>query len=49
MRKFLSPILNVINLILVAIAWGLSGQSALNDIGVEANAPAGNLYQLVFF
>ena len=49
MRKFLSPILNVINLILVAIAWGLSGQTAVNDIGVKNSAAAGNMYQLFWF
>ena len=49
MRKFLSPILNVINLILVSIAWGLSGQTAVNDIGVKNETAAGNMYQLIWF
>ena len=48
MRKFLSPILNVINLILVSIAWGLSGQSAVKDATVEAHPAAGNMYQVVW-
>ena len=47
MRKFLSPILNVINLILVSIAWGLSGQSAVLDKAYN-EAGRGNIYQVVF-
>ena len=48
MRKFLSPILNLINLILVSIAWGLSGQSAVKDAVVESHPVAGNMYQVVW-
>ena len=48
MRKFLSPILNVINLILVSIAWGLSGQTAVNDIGVNNKIASGNIYEVIW-
>ena len=48
MRKFLSPILNVINLILVSIAWGLSGQSAVKDAVVKSHPVSGNMYQVVW-
>ena len=47
MRKFLSPILNVINLILISIAWGLSGQSAVLDKAYN-EAGRGNIYQVIF-
>ena len=41
MRKFLLPVINLINLILVSIAWGLSAakenDSALIDVGRNDN------------
>ena len=48
MRKFLSPILNVINLILVSIAWGLSGQSAVLETVNHTEVGRGNMYQVIF-
>jgi len=48
MRKFLSPILNLINLILVSIAWGLSGKTAVVDAATKPNKACGNLYQVVW-
>ncbi len=48
MRKFLSPILNVINLILVSIAWGLSGQSAVLETANHTEVGRGNIYQVIF-
>ena len=48
MRKFLSPILNVINLILVSIAWGLSGQSAVLETVGHTEVGKGNIYQVIF-
>ena len=48
MRKFLSPILNVINLILVSIALGLSGQSAVLETVGHKEVGKGNIYQVIF-
>ena len=48
MRKFLLPIINLVNIILVSIAWGLSGQSAVKDAVVKAHPVAGNMYQVVW-
>lgn len=45
MRKFISPIINILSLILVGIAYGLAGITAAynaNDVSV------GNYYQLVW-
>ena len=47
MRKFLLPIINLVNLILVSIAWGLSGKSAVIDAGFN-DAPCGNMYQIIW-
>ena len=51
MRKFLLPVINLINLILVSIAWGLSAakenDSALIDAG-RNDFGCGNLYQVVW-
>lgn len=51
MRKFLLPVINLINLILVSIAWGLSAakenDSALIDAGRNDNG-LGNVYQIVW-
>lgn len=51
MRKFLLPVINLINLILVSIAWGLSAakenDSALIDVG-RNDTGLGNAYQIVW-
>ena len=51
MRKFLLPVINLINLILVSIAWGLSAakenDSALIDVG-NKDTGLGNVYQIVW-
>ena len=53
MRKFLLPVINLINLILVSIAWGLSAAKE-NDSAIIDAAPGqhdvgcGNLYQVVW-
>lgn len=48
MRKFLLPIINLVNLILVSIAWGLSGKSAVIDAG-NGDKACGNMYQIIWF
>lgn len=45
MRKFLLPIINLVNLILISIVWGLSGQSAVLD---KTETGKGNFYQVVW-
>lgn len=51
MRKFLLPVINLINLILVSIAWGISAakenDSAIIDAG-NKDVGCGNLYQVVW-
>jgi len=47
MRKFLLPILNLINLILISIVWGLSKQTAVIDQQYN-DAPRGIYYQVVW-
>lgn len=47
MRKFLLPIINLVNLILVSIAWGLSGKSAVIDAG-NKDLACGNMYQVIW-
>ena len=47
MRKFLLPIINLVNLILVSISWGLSGKTAVLDAGQQEKA-CGNMYQLIW-
>lgn len=47
MRKFLLPIFNLINLILVSIAWGLSAKTAIIDAG-RNNLASGNMYEIVW-
>ena len=47
MRKFLLPIINLVNLILVSIAWGLSGKSAVIDAG-RGDLACGNIYQVIW-
>lgn len=45
MRKFLSPILNIVSLILVGIAYGLAGITAAFNVNKTS---IGNYYQLVW-
>ena len=45
MRKFLLPIINLVNLILVSIAWGLSNQSAITD---KAGVGRATMYDIVW-
>ena len=47
MRKFLLPIINLVNVILVSIAWGLSGKTAVID-AARADAKCGNIYEVVW-
>ena len=47
MRKFLLPIINLVNVILISIAFGLSPQTAVIDKALN-DAPKGNYYQLVW-
>lgn len=47
MRKFLLPVLNLINVILVSITWGLSGKTAVIDAG-RSDAACGNVYQVIW-
>jgi len=47
MRKFLLPIINLVNVILVSIAWGISGNTAIVD-AARGDAKCGNLYQVVW-
>ena len=47
MRKFLLPIINLVNLILVSIAWGLSGKTAVIDAG-NGDLACGNIYQVIW-
>ena len=47
MRKFLLPIINLVNLILVSIAWGLSGKTAVIDAG-NKDIACGNMYQVIW-
>ena len=48
MRKFLLPIINLVNLILVSIAWGLSGKSAVLETVNHKSVGCGNMYQIVW-
>ncbi|MCQ2792796.1 MAG: hypothetical protein MJ221_00025 [Bacilli bacterium] len=45
MKKFLSPILNIISMILVGIAYGLGGITAAHNV---AQHSIGNYYQIVW-
>jgi len=47
MRKFLVPVINLVNLILVSIAWGLSGKTAITDAG-NKDIACGNIYQVIW-
>ena len=48
MRKFLLPIINLINLILISITWGLSGKSAILETINHQSIGRGNIYQVVW-
>ena len=48
MRKFLLPIINLINLILISITWGLSGKSAILETVNHQSTGRGNIYQVVW-
>ena len=49
MRKFLLPVINLVNLILVSITWGLSGKTAVIDAGhAGGDVKCGNFYQVVW-
>jgi len=47
MRKFLLPIINLVNLILVSITWGLSNNTAVTDAGAK-NAAKGTFYDVIW-
>ena len=47
MRKFLLPIINLVNVVLVSIAWGLSGKTAVID-AARSDAASGNIYQVIW-
>ena len=47
MRKFLLPIINLVNLILVSIAWGLTGKTAVIDAG-NGDLACGNFYEVIW-
>lgn len=48
MKKFLLPIINIINIVLVSITFGLGNNTAVYLKEVAQNRPAGNWYQLVW-
>ncbi len=45
MKKFLSPIINIVSLILVGIAYGLAGITAAHDVAKQS---IGNYYQIIW-
>ena len=47
MRKFLIPIVNLVNIILVSISFGLANNTAVVDSALS-NVARGNYYQLVW-
>jgi len=47
MRKFLIPIINLVNIILVSISYGLGNNTAVIDSALS-DTPRGNYYQLVW-
>lgn len=47
MRKFLIPIINLVNVILVSITFGISVNTSAVDAG-QNSRPLGNYYQLVW-
>ena len=48
MRKFLLPIINLVNLILVSIAWGLTGKTALVSGSNNISYGYGNFYEVIW-
>ncbi len=48
MRKFILPVINIVNLILVGIAFGLGGNTAINAPISPSAHPRGNYYQLIW-
>ena len=48
MRKFLLPIINLVNVILVSIAWGLTGKSALVSEHKSISYGYGNFYEVIW-
>lgn len=48
MRKFLSPIINLVNLILVGIAFGLAGNTAIYSPVSPSEHALGNYYQVIW-
>ena len=47
MRKFLLPAINLVNLVLISVAWGLSGKTAIIDAG-RNDLASGNLYEIIW-
>ena len=47
MKKFLLPIINLVNLVLISITWGLSGKTAVIDAG-NKDIACGNMYQVIW-
>ena len=47
MRKFLLPVINLINIILVSITFGLASKTAVIDVKFN-DRPCGNLYQIAW-
>ena len=47
MRKFLLPVINIVNLILVGIAFGLGGNTAIYSPKGDTH-PIGNYYQVIW-
>lgn len=47
MKRILSPIINLVSLILVGVAFGLAGLTAATQAN-KAESPAGSYYQLVW-
>lgn len=48
MRKFLLPIINLVNIILVSVTFGLSVNQAAFDTHAGSSVSIGNYYQLVW-
>ena len=48
MKKFLLPIMNLVNVVLVSIVFGLGAQTAALRINTEPKLELGNWYQLVW-
>lgn len=48
MRKFLLPIINLVNLILISVAWGISNHSGAVIDAAENDMARGTLYDIVW-